>query len=150
MQSFLKARSVAAALVAASCALFAVEADAQSAFRCDDAGKVVYSDKPCPQGRAVAPAQDSPEQRAASKAATDQLRKDQADLNKRLSEREKLEAQERAAANKAAAKRTPDAAKKEKKPSAKSTKAKSAKIAKKSKSRAKLKPVDNRSRSSSK
>ena len=150
MCSFSKAKWFAAAVVATVWGVFAFDAGAQSAFRCDEAGKVVYSDKPCPQGRAVAPAQDTPEQRAASKAATEQLRKDQADLNRRLSEREKLEAREREAAQKAAAKRTAEAAKQDKKRSAKGAKAKAAKTAKKSKSRAKAKGADNRSHSASK
>lgn len=77
---------------------------AQTAYRCDQGGQTVYSDKPCPPGdggKAVAPTQDSAAQKAASKQAGDQMRKDNADINKRLADREKLEAQERAAARKA-------------------------------------------------
>lgn len=80
---------------------------AQTAFRCDQGGQTVYSDKPCPAGetgKAVAPTHDSAAQKAASKQAGDQMRQDSADLNKRLSAREKMEAQERAAARKAAGK----------------------------------------------
>ena len=84
-----------------SVAAFSVTANAQTAFRCDQDGKTLYSDKPCPAATAVAPTQDSAEQKAAAKAANDQMRKDHADLSKRLSEREKLEAQERAAQRKA-------------------------------------------------
>ncbi len=83
--------------------LFAGSAFAQSAFRCDQDGKTVYSDKPCPAAKVVAPTHDSAEQKAAAKEANAQMRKDAGDINRRLSEREKLEAQERAAARKAAA-----------------------------------------------
>lgn len=82
-------------------ALWSGSAFAQNAFRCDQDGKTVYSDKPCPAAKVVAPTQDSAEQKAAAKAANSQMRQDSTELNKRLSEREKLEAQERAAARKA-------------------------------------------------
>lgn len=78
-------------------------ADAQTAFRCDNNGQTIYSDKPCPAGKAVVGTQDSAQQKAVAKEANAQMRKDNAELNKRLSDREKLEAQERAAARKAAA-----------------------------------------------
>jgi hypothetical protein len=81
-----------------------IVASAQSAFRCDDNGKTAYSDKPCPAGKLVAPTQDTAEQQRASKDANDRLRKDHADMNKRLSDREKQEAKERADARKQAAK----------------------------------------------
>lgn len=87
---------------------------AQTAFRCDSNGQTIYSDKPCPpdhRAKAVTTSQDSAEQRAASQAANAQMRKDDADLNKRLTEREKLEAKERADARKAARKAKSDAAK---------------------------------------
>ena len=77
---------------------------AQTAYRCDNNGQTVYSDKPCPAGKAVVGTQETAEQKAATKEANAQMRKDNADLNKRLSEREKMEAQERAAARKAAGK----------------------------------------------
>ena len=79
-------------------------AGAQTAFRCDNNGQTVYSDKPCPAGKAVVGTQETPEQKAATQAANAQMRKDSADLNKRLSDREKLDAQERAAARKSAGK----------------------------------------------
>ena len=79
-------------------------ASAQTAFRCDNNGQTVYSDQPCPAGKAVVATQETAEQKAAAKEANAQMRKDNADLNKRLSDREKLEAQERAAARKAAGK----------------------------------------------
>ncbi len=81
-------------------------ASAQTAYRCDNNGQTVYSDKPCPAGKAVVGTQETPEQKAATKDANAQMRKDNAELNKRLSDREKLEAQERAAARKAAGKPT--------------------------------------------
>ena len=84
---------------------------AQTAFRCDNNGQAVYSDKPCPAGKAVVATQDSAEQKAAAKDANAQMRKDNADLNKRLSDREKLEAQERAAARNAAARKSDASAK---------------------------------------
>ncbi len=79
-------------------------ATAQTAFRCDNNGQTVYSDTPCPAGKAVVGTQETAAQKAAGKEANAQMRKDNADLNKRLSDREKLEAQERAAARKAAGK----------------------------------------------
>lgn len=95
-------------MMAAMCAALIVPiASAQTAFRCDVNGSTVYSDKPCPPGntmKAVTSTQETPEQRAASLAASQQLRKDSAELNQRLSQREKLEAKERADARKAAAK----------------------------------------------
>ena len=80
----------------------ATATNAQSAYRCDNNGQTVYSDKPCPAGKSVVGTQDSAEQKAASKDANAQMRQDNADLNKRLSERQKLEALERAALRKQA------------------------------------------------
>ena len=88
-------------LLVVATAMFALTpATAQTAFRCDQNGQTVYSDKPCPAGaagKAVTPTQD----------ANQQMRKDNTELNKRLSERETREAKERADARKAAAKATP-------------------------------------------
>ena len=98
------AHSMAAAILLSAGLMGA--AAAQTAYRCDNNGQTVYSDTPCPAGKAVVGTQETPEQRAATKAANDQMRRDNADLNKRLSDREKLEAQERAAARKAAGKPT--------------------------------------------
>ena len=118
---------------------------AQTAFRCDNNGQTVYSDSPCPLGhsaKAVTMSQDSAGQRAASQAATAQMRQDNAELNKRLSEREKLEAKERADARKAAKKAKADAAKS--KAAKSSGKAKSAKPkASKAPSKTKSKPAGN-------
>ena len=77
---------------------------AQTAFRCDNNGQTVYSDKPCPAGKTVGGTQDSAEQKAAAKAANAQMLQDNNDLNKRLSDRQKLEAQERADVRKATGK----------------------------------------------
>ncbi len=109
-------------------------ASAQTAYRCDNNGQTVYSDKPCPAGKAVVGTQETPEQKAATKAANDQMRKDNADLNKRLSDREKLEAQERAAARKAAGKPTSVSAKGKGRASGKVKTVKAAKKAKPAKS----------------
>jgi hypothetical protein len=144
MRNSVKTHWWIAALFAAGVIGLATHASAQSAYRCDEGGKVTYSDKPCAQGRAVAPIKDTPEQRAASKEASDQMRKDQADLNKRLSDREKLEAQERAAALKAAKKAKADDAKRAKGSNGKSTKAKSPKKAAAPKAPGKAKVADNR------
>lgn len=94
-------------LAALTALLLTPLAFAQTAYRCDVNGSTIYSDKPCPPGnsaKAVTSTQETPEQKAASKLANEQMRKDNAELNKRLTEREKLEAKERADARKAAAK----------------------------------------------
>ena len=116
---------------------------AQNAFRCDQDGKTVYSDKPCPAAKVVAPTQDSAEQKAAAKDANAQMRKDNGDINKRLSEREKLEAQERAAARKANAANAGPAAKDEKQAKGKKS---SAGKAKSSKGKATKKSADKKSK----
>ena len=132
MNRFAVVMGLSAGLIAA--------ASAQTAFRCDNNGQTVYSDTPCPAGKSVVGTQDSASQKAAAKDANAQMRKDNADLNKRLSDREKLAAQERAAARKAAAKPVPVATKangKAKAAKAKAAKklkaAKPARVAKKSK-----------------
>lgn len=86
------------------CAGLIGAASAQTAYRCDNNGQTVYSDKPCPAGKAVVGTQETPEQKAATKEANAQMRKDSDDLNKRLMDQKKLEAQERAADRKAAGK----------------------------------------------
>lgn len=110
-------------------------ASSQTAFRCDVNGATVYSDKPCPPGsvtKAVTSTQETPEQKAASLAANQQMRKDSAELNKRLTEREKLEAKERADARKAASKLRADAAKEKAAKTRKGSKATKNKAPKKS------------------
>ncbi len=94
-------------LLAGAAAMVLLPVSAQTAYRCDQGGQTVYSDKPCPSGsdsKAVAPTQDSAEQKAAAKQAGAQMRQDNADLDKRLAAREKLAAQERAAARKTSSK----------------------------------------------
>ncbi|MBL8311910.1 MAG: DUF4124 domain-containing protein [Burkholderiales bacterium] len=119
-----------------------INATAQSAYRCDDNGKTTYSDKPCLAGKAVAPIQDTAQQQRASKDATDQLRRDNADLNKRLSDREKQEARERADARKTAGKLQPQAATKPSTAKARAGKAPKAVKAKKlSKAKGRQKPA---------
>ena len=108
---------------------------AQTAFRCDLNGATVYSDKPCPPGNAmkvVTGTQETPEQKAASLAANQQMRKDNAELNKRLTEREKLDAKERADARKAAAKLRAEAAKENAAKARKGSKTTKVKVPKKS------------------
>ena len=110
-RTLLLAVAVAVALAAV---LLSPIASAQTAFRCDVSGTTVYSDKPCPPGstaKAVTATQDTAEQKAASTSANAQMRNDNAELNKRLTEREKLDAKERADARKAASKLRADGAK---------------------------------------
>jgi hypothetical protein len=66
--------------------------NAQTAVRCDVNGKAVYSDQPCQPGaanKAAINTQETPEQRAAAKAANDQIRKDNLAVDKRLDDRYK-------------------------------------------------------------
>lgn len=107
MSSFCKQFVVVMGLTAASVAAVS----AQTAFRCDNNGQTLYSEAPCPAGKSVVGTQDSAAQKAAANDANAQMRKDSADLNKRLSDREKLAAQERAAVRKAAGKPVAVAAK---------------------------------------
>jgi hypothetical protein len=70
--------------------LGSVAANAQTAVRCDVNGKSVYSDQPCqsaPPNKAAISTQETPEQRAAAKAANDQIRKDNLAVDKRLDDR---------------------------------------------------------------
>ena len=71
-------------------ALIATSVTAQNAIRCEVGGKVVYGDSACPPGstaKAIAPTQDTAEQRAAGKAANDQIRKDTVAVDKRMDDR---------------------------------------------------------------
>ena len=116
---------------------------AQTAYRCDSNGQTVYSDKPCLAGKAVVGTQETPEQKAAAQAANAQMRNDTADLNKRLADREKLAAQERAAARKAAGKPIGASAKGKAASKAKSVRAaKKPKSAKSSSKKNKAKPAN--------
>ena len=79
---------------AVTVALIATSAIAQTAIRCEVNGKVVYGDTPCASGSAattIAPTRETAEQKAASKAANDQMRKDTAAVDKRLDDRYKRE-----------------------------------------------------------
>ena len=130
-------------LCAAALSIHTSTATAQTTFRCDVGGQTVYRDTPCPPAaaaKAVGPSQDSAEQRANSAAANAQMRSDNAELNKRLTEREKLEAAERTAARKAVKNAKADKAKAAKakgNAKAKTAKAKTAKKPAKTKSKKK-------------
>jgi hypothetical protein len=76
---------------------------AQTAYRCDVNGATVYSEKPCADGKAVAPTQETDEQKKRSAAAAKQLKTDDKTVNAQISTRAKDEAKERAAARKAQA-----------------------------------------------
>lgn len=130
----LSTRFTCLAMLLAALSMSATQA--QTAFRCDNNGQTTYSEKPCPAGKAVVGTQDSAEQKAAAKDANAQMRKDNADISKRLSDREKLEAQERAAARKAALKKS-DAGKKAKASAKAKSAAKNAKATKQTKAKKK-------------
>ena len=73
-------------------ALIATSVAAQTAIRCEMNGKVTYGDTPCASGSAattIAPTRETAEQKAAGKAANDQIRKDTAAVDKRLDDRYK-------------------------------------------------------------
>ena len=81
-------------LCALTASLVTATAEAQPAVRCDVNGKVVYSDQPCLPGlanKAAINTQETAEQRAAAKAANDQIRKDNVAVDKRLDDRYKRE-----------------------------------------------------------
>ena len=77
---------------ALTAALIATSVTAQTAIRCEVDGKVVYGDGACASGsaaKAIAPTQDTAEQRAAGKVANDQIRKDTVAVDKRMDDRYK-------------------------------------------------------------
>ena len=79
-------------LAALAVALIATSVAAQTAIRCEINGKVVYGDAACAPGsaaKAIAPTQETAEQRAAATRASDQVRKDTAYVDKRLDDRYK-------------------------------------------------------------
>ena len=87
-RTFLLPTALAVALIAT----IATAATAQSLMRCEVNGKVVYSDAACAPGsaaKAIVPVQETAEQRAAARAASDQVRKDTAYVDKRLDDRYK-------------------------------------------------------------
>ena len=79
-------------MAALTVVLFATSVTAQTAIRCEVNGKVVYGDTACAPGsaaKAVAPTQETAEQKAVGKAASEQIRKDTAAIDKRLDDRYK-------------------------------------------------------------
>ena len=79
-------------MAALAATLHVTLAIAQTAVRCDVGGKTTYGETPCPPSgttKAIAPTQESAEQKAAAKAASDQIRKDNAYVDKRLDDRYK-------------------------------------------------------------
>ena len=75
---------------ALTAALMATWVSAQTAIRCEIDGKVVYGDTACAPGsatRAIASTRETAEQKAAGKAANDQIRKDTAAVDKRMDDR---------------------------------------------------------------
>jgi hypothetical protein len=121
---------------------------AQTAYRCDVNGATVYSDKPCADGKAVAPTQETDAQKKRSADATKQLKADDKAVSSQISARAKDEAKEReavrksqAAAEKRAAKEKEKSEKKAKKKTKPKTEIKSASKPKKPK---KSKSTDNR------
>lgn len=77
-------------LCALTASLVTGTAVAQPAVRCDVNGKAVYSDQPCLPGlanKAVINTQETAAQRAAAKAANDQIRKDNVAVDQRLDDR---------------------------------------------------------------
>jgi Domain of unknown function (DUF4124) len=75
---------------------------AQNAYRCDVNGATVYSEKPCADGKAVAPTQDSDAQKQRAADANKQMKADDKALGQRIESREAREGKERAAIRKAA------------------------------------------------
>ena len=113
-------------------------ASAHTAFRCEVNGATVYSDKPCADGKAVAPTQDTDAQRARAKEAAAQMKADNRAVDARIDKRANEEAKARIAERRAVAKadRAEAAAQKKKAAKAKATKAKM-KVAKAKASKAK-------------
>jgi hypothetical protein len=136
------------ALCAVAITLGAGVAGAQTAVRCDVNGKTVYSDAPCQPNaanKAVINTQDTPEQRAAAKAANDQIRKDNLAVDKRLDDRYKRDtATSKTSMQPNRAVLDNDAKPKKARNAKTSTKTKAAKAPKSAKAKAKAKK-DNRS-----
>lgn len=101
-------------------------ADAQTAFRCELNGATVYSEKPCADGKTVAPTQDTDAQRQRAKDAAAQMKADNRAVDARIDKRANEEAKARIAERRAVAKadRAEAAAQKKKAAKAKATKAK--------------------------
>jgi hypothetical protein len=94
-------RSTFMLTAALTAALIATSVTAQSAIRCEVDGKVSYGEACSPGSAAkmIAPTQETAEQKAAAKAAADQVRKDNAYVDKRLDDRYKRDSARPAAVN---------------------------------------------------
>jgi hypothetical protein len=103
-------------------ALLSAQALAQNAYRCEVNGGTVYSDKPCSDGKLVAPTQDSAEQKQRGKEAMQQVKADNKAVDTRIDRRASAEAKARAAERREAAKLARIAAAEEKKALAKKKK----------------------------
>jgi hypothetical protein len=77
---------------------------AQTAYRCEVNGATVYSEKPCADGKSVAPTQDSDAQKQRAADAGKQLKADEQAVDRKIAERQRLEASERDSQRKAAKK----------------------------------------------
>ncbi len=73
----------------------AAAASAQTTYRCEVNGNAVYTDKPCADGKAVAPTQDTREQQQRADALDKQRRADDREVSKRIADRSSAEAKER-------------------------------------------------------
>lgn len=80
----------------------ATSVSAQNAYRCEVNGTTVYSEKPCPGGRVVAPTQESDAQKAQTADAARQLKADDKQLSRQINQRVNRETKERAAERKVA------------------------------------------------
>ncbi len=113
---------------------------AQTAFRCDEGGKTVYSEKPCAAGvagQAIVSTQDTEAQRRQTEKANAQMRADNAALNRDIQARNQSAAKRsNVAPKKAMAEKKPKKAKVKKETSKiKVTKIKTAKPPKKADNR---------------
>jgi Domain of unknown function (DUF4124) len=128
--------------------LIGSNAVAQTAYRCDNNGQTVYSDKPCADGKAVAPTQETDAQKKRSADATKQLKAEDKAVSSQISARAKDDAKEREAVRKAQAAEQKRAAKEKEKSenkAKKKTKPKTEiKKAPKPKKQKKSKSTDNR------
>lgn len=68
---------------------------AQTAYRCEVNGSAVYTDKPCADGKAVAPTQDTREQQQRADELAKQRRADDREVSQRIANRSNAEAKER-------------------------------------------------------
>jgi hypothetical protein len=118
-------------VLAVAVAMISLRADAQSsatAFRCEVSGATVYSEKPCADGKAVAPTQDTDAQKARGIDATKQLKDDNKAIDARIDKRASEEAKARSAERAVVAKADRKQAAAEKKAAAKKAKSNTAKM----------------------